>query len=132
MNFSDCLGHSKLTVVPTFTAITSSLAFSGRSPSNFRRAVLIPRLVSGVVGAFIVLKMLCAGLVSLKVRSMATASVLVPPGIKRYCKFLIKELLVIHTNVYPNYDLHLNLRREDQRDNEVVDLSYPIGSVPRV
>jgi hypothetical protein len=66
--------------------------------------------------------MLCAGPVSLKARSMATASVLVPPGIKRYLKFVIKDILVIHTNVYPNYDGHLESWREKQRDNEGIDL----------
>lgn len=92
----------------------------------------MPRLVSGVVGVFVVLKMLRAGLVSVKARSIATASVLVPPGIKRHCKFLIRDILIIHTNVYPNYDRHLDLWREEQTDSEVVDLSHLIGSAPRV
>lgn len=68
-----------LTVVPILMAIMSSLAFCERPLMTSLRASFMPWLVSEVVGIFAEPSMLSMGLVSLKDKSIATASVLVPP-----------------------------------------------------
>ena len=74
-----CSSRINLTVVPRFTATMLSRLAGGSWAITSLRAMSIPSFTSGDVGVLKEARILSFGLVSLNARSMATASVLVPP-----------------------------------------------------